>query len=517
MTGRSTTEAERGTDAPAADDAPATSGIAGPPETAGVDMPGGDAPYGSPTDSAPDAAPEPGASGAEATDAPAPADAEALLDGTPPSAVPLRPLRTEILTDARGAVRSVDAAFTAILGWGPEEILGRRIGQLVHPEDLPRGLSNWARMIERPGSAGTGLRLRYRHRDGGWVWFDVTTRNRLEERDHQDVANEMVDVTREVTALDQLRVCEQLLDHVNEALPVGLFYADRDGRLVYVSRRLAAMTGVPAAVTLGEQLVSVADADRPRLRTAVQGAAAGSETGVELSVTDAEGSPRRWALNLRPMRDGSGAVAGVTGCVQDVTVPATPTATKATATTDALTGCLTQDAILSTLGDMLRRHRPAPAVDGTQVGWRTSDRSSEASKAARGTAVLMIDVDGLQTINDRFGQAAGDELLTVVALRIVDAVRSSDVVGRIDGDQFAVLCGGVPGPTTALTIGKSTLEQVCQPVHLKSAGSVTVHAHMGVSWTNQPDVDPAQLMHQAEEAMALAKGAPSAEPVLAPA
>lgn len=445
-------------------------------------------------------------------------DAEGIPGAAGAGTAPLRPLRTEVLTDARGAVQSVDSAFTAILGWGPEEVVGRRISQLVHPDDLPRGLASWSSMLERPGGTGSGLRLRYRHRDGGWVWFDVTTQNRLDEPDHSDVANEMVDVTREVTALDQLRVCEQLLDHVNDAVPVGLFYADREGRLVYVSRRLAAMTGVAAAVTLGEQLAAVTDTERPRLRAAVQGAASGAETTVELSVTDHE-RPRRWSVSLRPMRDASGVVTGVTGCVQDVTAEAPPPAAAAkSAATDTLTGCLTQDALVATLGDMLRRHRPQPPASGGTPAWRAaSDRGDEVSKASRGTAVLMLDVDGLQTINDRYGQGAGDELLTVIALRIVDAVRSSDVVGRVDGDQFAVLCGGVPGPTTALTIGKSTLEQVCRPVQLKAAGSLAVRAHMGVSWTNQPGVDPAQLMHQAEQAMATAKVAPSTEPVLAPA
>jgi diguanylate cyclase (GGDEF)-like protein/PAS domain S-box-containing protein len=441
---------------------------------------------------------------------------------TAPSPAPaLRPLCTEIATDARGVVLSVDAAFTGILGWTPAEIVGRRVGMLVHPDDLPRGLASWARMVEQPGATGSGIRLRYRHRDGGWVWFDVTTQNRLDDPDHADIANEMVDVSKEMAALDQLRVVEQLLDHVNEAIPVGLFYADRDGRLLYVSRRLTGMTGVPNAATLGEQLAAVADTDRPRLRAAVQGAAGGSETGVELAVADPDGNQRRWSLSLRPMRDAGDAVIGITGCVQDVTaLTASPNASKAKTTTDALTGCLTQEAILVTLGEMLQRHRPPSAApkSGGGAGWRVSSgRDAESSKAARGTAVLMIDIDGLQSINDRYGQAAGDEMLTVVALRIVDAVRSSDVVGRIDDDQFAVLCGGVPGPTTALSIGKSTLEQVCQPVQLKTAGTVTVHAHMGVSWTNRPDVSPAMLVHQADEAMIAAKVAPTADPVLAPA
>lgn len=524
MTGDSMDDAARAPGAPdavaAATTAPgaASPGLAAPPPgTPGAAAPVAAAPGGVAGGDA--AAPPTATQVAPSDDAPAVEPSDTTPSGALSSSAALRPLRTEIVTDARGSVRSVDPAFTAILGWAPDEILGRRIGQLVHPDDLPRGLASWSRMLERPGGTGSGLRLRYRHRDGGWVWFDVTTRNRLDEPEHQDVANEMVDVSREVTALDQLRVCEQLLDHVNDAVQVGVFYADREGRLVYVSRRLAAMTGVPAAITLGEQLAGVADTDRSRLRAAVQGAAAGSETGVELAVTDPTGSPRRWSLSLRPMRDASGAVTGITGCVQDLTTLASaPSATKAKGSTDALTGCLTHDAVLSTLGEMLQRHRPAPAANGTTHGWRSSpDRASEASKASRGTAVLMIDLEGLQTINDRYGQAGGDELLTVVALRIVDAVRSSDVVGRIKGDQFAVLCGGVPGPTTALTIGKSTLEQVCQPVTLKSAGSVTVRAHMGVSWTNQPDVEPAHLVHQAAEAMDMAKGAPSAEPVLASA
>ena len=416
-------------------------------------------------------------------------------------------------------VLSVDSGFTGILGWTATQIVGRRIGEFVHREDIQRGLASWGEVLKRPGGVGPGLRLRYRHRDDTWVWMDVTNRNRLEDPHHADVLSEMVDVTREMEVLDHLRVREQLLAHVNEAVPLGLFHADNAGRLLYVNQRLLAMTGVPAATTLGEQLAAVAEGDRARLRAAVQGATAGSESGVELTMVDAEGERRHWTLRLRPVLGSTGIVTGITGCVEDVSALGTSSSTeRPRVTTDALTGCLTPEATMVTLSDMLQRHRALAAAQAHAASagpdW-VAQSGPTAGTRGRGTAVLMLDIDGLQAINDRHGETAGDELLTVVALRIIDTVRSSDIVGRAGGDEFLILCGGVPGPTTAVTIGRSILEQVCQPVHLRSAGSLSVRAHVGVSWTNRTDANPADLVHRAHEAMLASKVTESSEPVLA--
>jgi len=54
-------------------------------------------------------------------------------------------------------------------------------------------------------------------------------------------------------------------------------------------------------------------------------------------------------------------------------------------------------------------------------------------------AMLFIDINGLKTINDSFGHAAGDAALVQVAQRLVQGVRASDSVARIGGDEFAVL------------------------------------------------------------------------------
>ncbi len=60
-------------------------------------------------------------------------------------------------------------------------------------------------------------------------------------------------------------------------------------------------------------------------------------------------------------------------------------------------------------------------------------------RSRRGFAILLLDLDGFKPINDRFGHAAGDEVLQDVATSIRRAIRDQDTVARIGGDEFCVL------------------------------------------------------------------------------
>ena len=58
---------------------------------------------------------------------------------------------------------------------------------------------------------------------------------------------------------------------------------------------------------------------------------------------------------------------------------------------------------------------------------------------ARGTAILYIDLDKFKSVNDRYGHAAGDRVLSVVARRLSGVMRPTDVVSRLGGDEFAII------------------------------------------------------------------------------
>jgi diguanylate cyclase (GGDEF)-like protein len=53
--------------------------------------------------------------------------------------------------------------------------------------------------------------------------------------------------------------------------------------------------------------------------------------------------------------------------------------------------------------------------------------------------MLFVDVDGLKTINDRFGHGAGDKALSTIAQLLVAGVRKTDLVARLSGDEFGIL------------------------------------------------------------------------------
>ena len=68
---------------------------------------------------------------------------------------------------------------------------------------------------------------------------------------------------------------------------------------------------------------------------------------------------------------------------------------------------------------------------------------SEVERYKTPAAVLYIDLDGFKALNDGYGHAAGDAVLTHVGRLLMDCVRESDVVGRLGGDEFGVILNRV--------------------------------------------------------------------------
>ncbi|HET7677222.1 MAG TPA: EAL domain-containing protein [Candidatus Limnocylindrales bacterium] len=80
--------------------------------------------------------------------------------------------------------------------------------------------------------------------------------------------------------------------------------------------------------------------------------------------------------------------------------------------------------------------------------------------------VLFLDLDDFKTVNDGLGHAAGDQLLSRVAGRLLEAVRPGDTVARLGGDEFAVLLEMVPGPQEALAVAERVLEALSPPLEI---------------------------------------------------
>ena len=120
-----------------------------------------------------------------------------------------------------------------------------------------------------------------------------------------------------------------------------------------------------------------------------------------------------------------------------------------------------------------------------------------------GLALLIVDIDRFQEINDTLGHEAGDELLRVVAERFVKALAAADTISRMAGDEFAVLLTGADGEA-AMKSARGLLATLDATLQL-AGQEVLVTAGVGIAVYPQHGNDVATLFKHADAAMLAAK------------
>jgi diguanylate cyclase (GGDEF)-like protein len=125
-----------------------------------------------------------------------------------------------------------------------------------------------------------------------------------------------------------------------------------------------------------------------------------------------------------------------------------------------------------------------------------------ARREGRSMALLFVDLDQFKAVNDQHGHATGDELLVAVAERMRQAVRGSDIVCRMGGDEFLVLLPRIDGWQQAAASAERLLAAVGEPLLLKGASEpARVGASIGVAMYPADGADFDALARAADVAM----------------
>ena len=130
-----------------------------------------------------------------------------------------------------------------------------------------------------------------------------------------------------------------------------------------------------------------------------------------------------------------------------------------------------------------------------------------AARKERDVAVLFIDVDGMKTVNDRIGHAAGDALLIEVAKKLQARLRAVDTFARIAGDEFVIILEGVSDQKNVLNVADIVLEEVCSVTSI-AGQTIKISASIGIAWLSSiPRMlwKPDTLLAAADNAMYAAK------------
>jgi diguanylate cyclase (GGDEF)-like protein/PAS domain S-box-containing protein len=410
------------------------------------------------------------------------------------------PRVSTIIEDDTGLVMDCDDAFTQMFGYTAEDVIGERVIDHIHPDDQGRAVEGWLQMVSTRRIQQ--IRLRRRRKDGSWLWVDSTLHNLLNQPDHNHVVVEIVDVSAEMAAQDEVQEREELLQRLMDAMPDGVVQVDTDRKVVFHNARsLDILHRSPDDAGTSQPVTGELPLSTLLHRVTEEGSAAfdlalsdvldgGVDQDVEVEVTPPAGEHRRVLMNIRALHRADGEVSGAITCVLDVTdsVRARQELEKR-ATFDALTRCHNRSSILAAVEHELQ------SEDTTTTG------------------LLYVDLDNFKSVNDTLGHAAGDESLVLVAERLRAANRDDDKIGRLGGDEFLVVLRDIPGAEVAMSVA----QRVCASLHTSvqlGCGTVELRASVGVACTSGEAISVDELVKRADEAMYRSKEQGKGLPVL---
>ena len=91
---------------------------------------------------------------------------------------------------------------------------------------------------------------------------------------------------------------------------------------------------------------------------------------------------------------------------------------------------------------------------------------ARVERTGEAVGVLFLDLDNFKDVNDTAGHAVGDQVLRMIAERLVHAVRPDDTVGRVGGDEFVVVCPDIHDEGEAGTVARRINEAFEKPFQL---------------------------------------------------
>ena len=296
---------------------------------------------------------------------------------------------------------------------------------------------------------------------GEVMWIQVSTQPVVIDGALAGYIGTAIDCTTLVT---QRQLSDQLVGLLDVSGDAVLVF-DRVGELMFANDTARRLIGVadPGAGAGDVAARTFMQAVRDQLPRVLLDAAPPADSSHrwegEIGFRSPDGIARTLSVVVQVVRDANGSVHHWATITRDITEERQSQAELARqATHDALTG-----------------------LPNRVLFERKTTEALERSKTTHSSvAVLFIDLDKLKHVNDTIGHAVGDQLIVTVARRLAAATRPSDLVARISGDEFVVLCEGLLDEQVALDVAERIRMSITGPLVLQGV-EIEAGASIGVA------------------------------------
>jgi len=332
-------------------------------------------------------------------------------------------------TDTEGRLLIVSASLKELMGYEPEEVIGRNLADYyVNPVMRDHFLQT----LQAGGGQVRNYESYLRRKDGTGIWVATNARYR-----HDDQGR-VVGVEGTARDITQLKIAQEALSREKERLAVtlesigdGVITTDVEGRIEYLNPVAEALTGWSSEEAAGLALMQVFvvrdESTQQPLPNPVR-RCLNEQRSVQLSenvlLRHRQGH-REYAIEVTasPIRDHSERVIGAVLALHDVTVLRNMARQMAyQARHDPLTGLINR-------GEF--ELRLAQALESARSGHTQH-------------ALCYLDLDQFKIVNDTCGHVAGDELLKQLTTQLQARVRETDTLARLGGDEFGILLEHCP-------------------------------------------------------------------------
>lgn len=378
-----------------------------------------------------------------------------------------------------GTYRYVSPACTRLLGYEPDEVIGRSAYDFFHPEDLAAIQRSHETILEQPVVYTVAYRIR--RKDGGYVWFE-TTSHLVSDASGQvlEIHATSRDITQRVEAERQLRESEERFKGAFDCAAIGMALVSLAGEWLRVNRALCALTGYTEAELLATTFQAIThpddlDEDLRYVAEMIQGSRRSYQ--MEKRYFHKQGQIIWIQLSVSMVRDIQGDPLYFVAQIQDITAHRRAhEALRRQAKQDALTHLDNHGAFHSALDDELSRVTPGDPL-----------------------SLVLIDLDYFKRYNDSLGHPAGDVALRSVAAILRASIRGSDYAARYGGEEFAIIL-----PQTDCTAAMAVAERIRAAI-AATPWEVPLTASIGVATTAAQLRTNAELVAAADRALYASK------------
>ncbi len=362
---------------------------------------------------------------------------------------------------------------------------------LMHPEDLASARQSLQDHLDGTTPVHRD-EYRLRAKDGSYRW--ILDQGKIIACDPQGRPLRMTathtDITERKQAEDQLRQLSRAVEHS----PSTIVITDRRGNIEYVNPKFTALTGYILNEVRGRnpQILESGQTPPRVYRELWQAILRGQEWRGELLNRKKNGDLFWASVSISAISDSSGKISHFVAVNEDVTARK-----EADQKIQLLNLELENLAMTDYLTNLYNRR---------YFMQRGEQEFRRAKRSQRPLSAMMIDIDKFKNVNDTYGHESGDTVLKQVAARLKNNLREIDLLGRVGGEEFAVLL-----PETSLREASISAERVRQAIQNEffelPGGSLTISTTIciGVAVVTDKISDIDDLLRNADAALYQAK------------